>query len=370
MKIKAAVAFEANKPLSIETVDLEGPKAGEVLIDLKATGVCHTDALAMTGFGPGAALPQILGHEGAGVVAEVASDVTDLKPGDHVIPLYAPECGKCPTCLSGRTNVCVGNTMAPMKGFMSDKTTRLSLNGETLHHFFGTSTFAEMTVVPANAVAKIDPAAPFDTVCAIGCGVTTGVGAALYVADIKPGSCVAIFGLGGIGLNAIQGARIAGAERIIGIELNLAREAMGRSLGMTDFIDASQVDNVVEAIMEMTQGGGADTTFECTGVPAVLGQAIRSSNMFWGHTLAIGVSSPKDVIPVAAVELVMGRKIEGLYFGGARGRTDVPKIVDMYMRGDIQIDPLITHRMPLPDINSAFDLMHSGEAIRSVVMLD
>ena len=369
MKIKAAVAHAPNQALTIETVDLDGPKAGEVLIDLKATGVCHTDGLAMTGIGPGAALPQVLGHEGAGVVVEVGADVTSVQPGDHVIPLYAPECGQCPTCLSGRTNVCVGNTMAPMRGLMSDGTTRLSLNGERLHHFFGTSTFAEMTVVPENAVAKIDPEAPFDTVCAIGCAVTTGVGAALYVADIRPGGSAAVFGLGGIGLNAIQGARLAGAERIIGIDINPEREGIARSLGMTDFINAACVDNVVEAMTEISQGG-VDTCFECTGVPAVLAQAVHASNLFWGHILAIGVSAPTDTMPVSAIDLVMGRKIEGLYFGGAKGRTDVPKIVDMYMRGDIQIDPLITHRMPLSEINDAFDLMHKGEAIRSVVMLD
>lgn len=369
MKIKAAIATSANTPLSIETVDLEGPKAGEVLIDLKASGVCHTDALAMTGMGPGAALPQVLGHEGAGIVADVGPGVTTLKPGDHVIPLYAPECGQCPTCLSGRTNVCVGNTMAPMHGLMADGSTRLSLDGQQIHHFFGTSTFAQMTVVPENAVAKIDPQAPFDTVCAIGCAVTTGVGAAIYVADVKPGSSVAIFGLGGIGLNAIQGARIAGAERIVGIDINPEREGIARALGMTDFVDASSVPNVVEAVKELTQGG-ADTCFECTGVPAVLGQAVHASNMFWGHILSIGVSAPTDMMPVSSLDLIMGRKIEGLYFGGAKGRSDVPKIVDMYMRGDIQIDPLITHRLPLEEINTAFDLMHSGEAIRSVVMLD
>lgn len=369
MKIKAAVATGANQPLTIETVDLEGPRAGEVLIDLKASGVCHTDALAMTGVGPGAALPQVLGHEGAGVVAEVGAGVTTLKPGDHVIPLYAPECGQCPTCLSGRTNVCVGNTMAPMRGLMSDGSTRISLDGQRLHHFFGTSTFAQMTVVPENSIAKIDPAAPFDTVCAVGCAVTTGVGAALYVADVKPGSSVAIFGLGGIGLNAIQGARIAGAEKIVGIDINSQREGIARSLGMTDFIDAKNCPSVVDAVKEFTNGG-ADTCFECTGIPAVLGQAVHASNMFWGHILSIGVSAPTDMMPVSSLDLIMGRKIEGLYFGGARGRTDVPKIVDMYMRGDIQIDSLITHRLPLEQINTAFELMHSGEAIRSVVMLD
>ncbi len=369
MQIKAAVAFEPNSPLVIETLELDGPKAGEVLIDLKATGVCHTDGLAMTGTGPGAALPQVLGHEGAGVVADVGPGVTSVKPGDHVIPLYAPECGTCSNCVSGRTNVCIGNTMAPMKGLMKDRTTRLRLGNQPIHHFFGTSTFAEMTVVPENAVAKINPEAPFDSVCAIGCAVTTGVGAAIYVADIRPGGSAAIFGLGGIGLNAIQGARIAGAETIVGIDINSDREGIARQLGMTHFINAKSEQDVVGAIKSVTNGG-ADTCFECTGVAAVLGQAIRASNMFWGHTLAIGVASPTDVIPVAAVELVMGRKIEGLYFGGAKGRTDVPKIVDMYMSGDIQIDPLITHRMPLEEINTAFDLMHRGEAIRSVIVMD
>lgn len=369
MKIKAAIAYAPNQPLTIETVDLEGPRAGEVLIDLKATGVCHTDGLAMTGTGPGSALPQVLGHEGAGVVAEVGDGVTTVKPGDHVIPLYAPECGQCPTCLSGRTNICIGNTFRPLKGLMADGTSRLSLDGEKLHHFFGTSTFAEMTVVPEIGVAKIDAAAPFDMVCAIGCAVTTGVGAALYVADIRPGSSAVVFGLGGIGLNAIQGARIAGAERIIGIDLNPAREAIARDLGMTDFINAAAENDVIGAVKELTKGG-ADVCFECTGVPAVLAQAVHASNMFWGHILSIGVSAPTDVIPVSTIDLTMGRKIEGLYFGGARGRTDVPKIVDMYLRGDILIDPLITHRMPLEKINDAFDLMHRGEAIRSVVQMN
>jgi len=369
VKIKAAVAHTANQPLSIETVDLEGPKAGEVLIDLKATGVCHTDALALTGIGPGAALPQVLGHEGAGIVAEVGEGVTSVRPGDHVIPVYAPECGQCPTCLSGRTNICMANTMAPMKGLMADGSTRLSIGGESLHHFFGTSTFAEMTVVPENAVAKIDPEAPFDTACAAGCAVTTGVGAALFVADLKPGGSAAVFGLGGVGLNAIQGARIAGAEHIIGIDLNPDRAEIAKTLGATDFIDASDVTDVGGAIREITKGG-ADVCFECTGVPAVLRQAVQASNLFWGHILSIGVSGPTDMMPVSAIDLVMGRKIEGLYFGGAKGRSDVPKIVDMYMRGDIQIDPLITHRMPLEQINTAFDLMHEGAAIRSVIQFD
>lgn len=369
MKMKAAVATAPNAKLSIETVDLEGPRDGEVLIDLKASGVCHTDALAMTGSGPGTMLPQILGHEGAGIVLEVGKGVTTVKPGDHVIPLYAAECGACPTCLSGKTNFCVGATFQPFQGLMYDGSTRLSIGGEKLYHFFGTSTFAEMTVVPEMAVAKIHPEAPFESVCAIGCGVTTGVGAALYVADITPGSSVAVFGLGGIGLNVIQGARIAGAEKIIGVDINSNREGIARELGMTDFVNASSVANVVEAVQELTQGG-ADTCFECTGLPPVAAQAVKASNIFWGNTVIIGVSTDKDMIPVSAIDLTMGRKIEGLFFGGAKGRTDVPKIVDMYMEGKIKVDPLITHKMPLSEINTAFDLMHKGESIRSVVSLD
>ncbi|MFT4861083.1 MAG: S-(hydroxymethyl)glutathione dehydrogenase/alcohol dehydrogenase [Pseudohongiellaceae bacterium] len=367
MKTKAAVAFAAGKPLEIVEVDLEGPKAGEVLVEIKATGVCHTDAFTLSGDDPEGAFPAILGHEGAGVVVEIGAGVTSVAVGDHVIPLYTPECRQCEFCLHPKTNLCQSIRSTQGRGLMPDGSSRFSLDGKPILHYMGCSTFSNYTVLPEIALAKIRPDAPFDKVCYIGCGVTTGVGAVAFDAKVEPGSTVAVFGLGGIGLNVIQGAKMVGADRIIGIDLNPQRQAMGIAFGMTDFINPADVDNVTEAIIDMT-GGGVDYSFECIGNVNTMRQALECTHKGWGESFIIGVAGAGQEISTRPFQLVTGRSWKGTAFGGARGRTDVPKIVDWYMQGKIQIDPLITHTMPLSDINKAFDLMHTGESIRSVVL--
>lgn len=367
MKSRAAVAFEAGKPLEIVEVDLEGPKAGEVLIEIKATGVCHTDAFTLSGDDPEGAFPAILGHEGAGIVVETGPGVTSVQVGDTVIPLYTPECRECNFCLHPKTNLCQSIRATQGQGLMPDGSSRFSLDGKPLLHYMGCSTFSNYTVLPEIAVAKIRSDAPFDKVCYIGCGVTTGVGAVAFDAKVEPGSTVAIFGLGGIGLNVIQGAKMVGADRIIGVDINPDREKLGREFGMTDFINPRNVDNVTEAIIDMTDGG-VDYSFECIGNTATMRQALECSHKGWGESYIIGVAGAGQEISTRPFQLVTGRAWKGSAFGGARGRSDVPKIVDWYMNGKIQIDPLITHTMPLEDINKAFDLMHEGKSIRSVVL--
>jgi S-(hydroxymethyl)glutathione dehydrogenase/alcohol dehydrogenase len=367
MKTKAAVAFSAGKPLEIVEVDLEGPKSGEVLIELKATGICHTDAFTLSGEDPEGAFPAILGHEGAGVVVEIGPDVKSVQVGDHVIPLYTPECRQCDFCLNPKTNLCQSVRATQGQGLMPDGTSRFSLDGKPILHYMGCSTFSNFTVLPEIAVAKIRPDAPFDKVCYIGCGVTTGVGAVAFDAKVEPGSTVAVFGLGGIGLNVIQGAKMVGATRIIGVDINPDREALGREFGMTDFVNPKEVDNVTESIIDMT-GGGVDYSFECIGNVNTMRQALECSHKGWGESFIIGVAGAGQEISTRPFQLVTGRSWKGSAFGGARGRTDVPKIVDWYMDGRIKIDPLITHTMPLGDINKAFDLMHTGKSIRSVVL--
>lgn len=367
MKSRAAVAFEAGKPLEIVEVDLEGPKAGEVLIEIKATGVCHTDAFTLSGDDPEGAFPAILGHEGAGIVVETGPGVTSVQVGDTVIPLYTPECRECNFCLHPKTNLCQSIRATQGQGLMPDGSSRFSLDGKPLLHYMGCSTFSNYTVLPEIAVAKIRSDAPFDKVCYIGCGVTTGVGAVAFDAKVEPGSTVAIFGLGGIGLNVIQGAKMVGADRIIGVDINPDREKLGREFGMTDFINPRNVDNVTEAIIDMTDGG-VDYSFECIGNTATMRQALECSHKGWGESYIIGVAGAGQEISTRPFQLVTGRAWKGSAFGGARGRSDVPKIVDWYLNGKIQIDPLITHTMPLEDINKAFDLMHEGKSIRSVVL--
>jgi S-(hydroxymethyl)glutathione dehydrogenase/alcohol dehydrogenase len=366
MKTRAAVAFAAGKPLEICEVDLEGPKEGEVLVELKATGVCHTDAFTLSGDDPEGEFPVILGHEGAGVVLEVGPGVKSLKPGDHVIPLYTAECRECEYCLHPRTNLCQKVRATQGKGLMPDGTSRFSLDGKTILHYMGCSTFSNHTVLPEISLAKVREDAPFDKICYIGCGVTTGVGAVIFQAKVEYGSTVAVFGLGGIGLNVIQGARMAGASRIIGIDINPKREALGRQFGMTDFINAKEVENVVDTIVQMT--GGVDYSFECIGNVKVMRQALECTHKGWGQSFIIGVAGAGQEISTRPFQLVTGRSWRGTAFGGARGRTDVPKIVDWYMEKRINIDDLITHTMPLERINDAFDLMHKGESIRSVVL--
>jgi S-(hydroxymethyl)glutathione dehydrogenase/alcohol dehydrogenase len=369
MDTRAAVAHAAGKPLTIETVRLDGPKDGEVLVEIKATGVCHTDAFTLSGDDPEGLFPAILGHEGAGVVVEVGKGVTSLKKGDHVIPLYTPECRQCKSCRSGRTNLCTAIRETQGKGLMPDGTSRFSLGREKMvHHYMGTSTFANHTVLPEIALAKIREDAPFDKVCYIGCGVTTGIGAVINTAKVRPGSNVAVFGLGGIGLNVIQGARMVGADRIIGIDLNPAKRPLAEKFGMTDFINPNEVgmDNVVKAIVDLTDGG-ADYSFECIGSVKVMRQALECCHRGWGESIIIGVAGAGQEISTRPFQLVTGRVWRGSAFGGAKGRSDVPRIVDWYMSGKINIDDLITHTMPLNDINRAFDLMHKGESIRSVV---
>ena len=367
MKTRAAVAYKAGAPLEIETVDLDGPKAGEVLIENMATGVCHTDAFTLSGDDPEGSFPAILGHEGAGIVREVGADVHSVKPGDHVIPLYTPECRSCDFCLHPKTNLCQSIRTTQGKGVMPDGTSRFSHNGKSILHYMGCSTFSNFTVLPEIAVAKIREDAPFDKVCYIGCGVTTGVGAVVFDAKVETGSTVAVFGLGGIGLNVIQGARMIGASRIIGIDLNPAKADLGKTFGMTDFINPSETDNVVEAICDLTNGG-VDYSFECIGNVNVMRQALECCHKGWGESIVIGVAGAGQEIATRPFQLVTGRVWRGSAFGGARGRTDVPKIVDWYMDGKINIDDLITHTMPLDSINEAFSLMHEGKSIRSVVI--
>ena len=367
MKTRAAVAYKAGAPLEIETVDLDGPQAGEVLIENMATGVCHTDAFTLSGDDPEGAFPAILGHEGAGIVREVGADVHSVKPGDHVIPLYTPECRSCDFCLHPKTNLCQSIRTTQGKGVMPDGTSRFSHNGKPILHYMGCSTFSNFTVLPEIAVAKIREDAPFDKVCYIGCGVTTGVGAVVFDAKVETGSTVAVFGLGGIGLNVIQGARMIGASRIIGIDLNPAKADLGKIFGMTDFINPSETDNVVEAICDLTNGG-VDYSFECIGNVNVMRQALECCHKGWGESIVIGVAGAGQEISTRPFQLVTGRVWRGSAFGGARGRTDVPKIVDWYMDGKINIDDLITHTMPLDSINEAFSLMHEGKSIRSVVV--
>jgi len=367
MKTRAAVAWKAGAPLTVETVDLAGPKVGEVLIEVKATGICHTDHYTLSGADPEGLFPAILGHEGAGVVVDVGPGVTTLKKGDHVIPLYTPECRQCKFCLSRKTNLCQLIRTTQGKGLMPDATSRFSLNGQPILHYMGTSTFANHTVVPEIALAKIRPDAPFDIVCYIGCGVTTGVGAVLFTAQVEAGANVVVFGLGGIGLNVIQGARMVGADKIIGVDINPQREAMARRFGMTHFVNPKSVDNVIDAIVQLTDGG-ADYSFECIGNTTTMRQALECCHKGWGVSVIIGVAAAGQEIATRPFQLVTGRVWKGSAFGGARGRTDVPKIVDWYMDGKIQIDPLITHKLKLEDINRGFDLMERGESIRSVVV--
>ncbi|MGC1344149.1 MAG: S-(hydroxymethyl)glutathione dehydrogenase/class III alcohol dehydrogenase [Candidatus Binataceae bacterium] len=367
MKVKAAVASRAGAPLEITEVDLEGPRAGEVLVEIKATGVCHTDAFTLSGKDPEGLFPAILGHEGAGVVVEIGASVTTLARGDHVIPLYIPECRNCEACLSGKTNLCVAIRETQGKGLMPDGTSRFSRGGRMIHHYMGTSTFANYTVVPEIALAKVRADAPFDKICYIGCGVTTGIGAVINTAKVAPGDRVAVFGIGGIGLNVIQGARLAGARMIVAIDLNPAREAIARKFGATDFVNPAEVKGeLVPCLIDLTRGG-ADYAFECVGNVKLMRQALECCHRGWGTCVIIGVAGAGEEISTRPFQLVTGRTWKGTAFGGARGRRDVPKIVDWYMEGRINIDDLITHTMPLERINDAFDLMHAGKSIRSVV---
>jgi S-(hydroxymethyl)glutathione dehydrogenase/alcohol dehydrogenase len=367
MDVRAAVAFEAGKPLSIETVQLEGPKAGEVLVELKATGVCHTDDYTLSGKDPEGLFPAILGHEGAGVVVDVGPGVTSVKKGDHVIPLYTPECRQCEYCLSRKTNLCQAIRETQGRGLMPDGTSRFRLGKDVIHHYMGTSTFAQFTVLPEIAVAKIREDAPFDKVCYIGCGVTTGIGAVIHTARVQPGSKVVVFGLGGIGLNVVQGARMVGADMIVGVEINPARRALAERLGLTHFVNPREVEgDLVKYLVSLTRGG-ADYSFECVGNVQLMRQALECCHKGWGESIIIGVAAAGQEISTRPFQLVTGRVWKGSAFGGARGRTDVPRIVDWYMEGKIQIDPLITHMVPLEGIGEAFELMHRGEAIRSVV---
>jgi S-(hydroxymethyl)glutathione dehydrogenase/alcohol dehydrogenase len=367
LDVRAAVALEAGKPLTIETVQLDAPKAGEVLIEIKATGVCHTDAYTLSGKDPEGLFPAILGHEGAGVVVEVGEGVKSLKPGDHVIPLYTPECRQCEYCLSQKTNLCQAIRLTQGRGLMPDGSSRFSIDGKMLHHYMGTSTFANYTVLPEIAVAKLREDAPFDKVCYIGCGVTTGIGAVINTAKVEPGARVVVFGLGGIGLNVIQGARMVGASQIVGVDLNPTKRELAEKFGMTDFVNPKEVEgDLVPYLVDLTKGG-ADYSFECIGNVNIMRQALECCHKGWGVSVIIGVAGAGEEISTRPFQLVTGRVWKGSAFGGARGRTDVPKIVDWYMEGKINIDDLITHVMPLSQINDAFDLMHKGESIRSVV---
>ena len=368
MDVKAAVAFEAGKPLSIETVHLDGPKAGEVVVEIKATGICHTDEFTRSGADPEGLFPSILGHEGAGIVVEVGEGVTSVEVGDHVIPLYTPECRQCEYCLSGKTNLCQAIRETQGRGLMPDGTSRFSLGGEALFHYMGCSTFANFSVLPEIALAKIRTDAPFDKVCYIGCGVTTGIGAVINTAQVEPGANVVVFGLGGIGLNVIQGARLVGADRIVGVDTNPAKKALAERFGMTDFVNPDEVEGELAPYLVDLTGGGADYSFECIGNVDVMRQALECCHKGWGESIIIGVAGAGEEIRTRPFQLVTGRVWMGSAFGGARGRTDVPKIVDWYMEGKINIDDLITHTLALDDINSAFDLMHKGESIRSVVV--
>ena len=368
MDVLAAVAFEAAKPLQIETVQLDGPKSGEVMVEIKATGICHSDDFTLSGGDPEGLFPSILGHEGAGIVVETGSGVTSVKPGDHVIPLYTPECRQCEYCLSGKTNLCQAIRVTQGQGVMPDGTGRFSLGGETLHHYMGTSTFANFTVLPEIALAKIREDAPFDKVCYIGCGVTTGLGAVINTARVEPGANVVVFGLGGIGLNVIQGARLVGADMIVGVDINPKRRAIAERFGMTHFVNPTEVEgDLVSTLVELTKGG-ADYSFECIGNVETMRQALECCHKGWGESVIIGVAGAGQEISTRPFQLVTGRVWRGTAFGGAKGRTDVPRIVDWYMDGKIKIDELITHTMPLGQITKAFELMHAGESIRSVVI--
>ncbi len=368
MESRAAVAHAAGQPLTIETVNLDGPREGEVLVEIKATGICHTDAFTLSGDDPEGLFPAILGHEGAGVVVDTGPGVTSVAKGDHVIPLYIPECRQCKSCLSGKTNLCTAIRDTQGKGVMPDGTSRFSIGGDRLFHYMGTSTFSNYTVMPEIAVAKVREDAPFDKICYIGCGVTTGIGAVINTAKVEPGANVVVFGLGGIGLNVIQGARMAGADKIVGVDLNPKKVALAEKFGMTDFVNPDEVgrDKVVEAIVDLTDGG-ADYSFECIGNVHTMRQALECCHRGWGQSIIIGVAGAGQEISTRPFQLVTGRVWKGTAFGGARSRTQVPKIVDWYMDGKINIDDLITHTMPLDQINEAFDLMHEGESIRSVV---
>ena len=369
MQTRAAVAWEAGKPLSIETVHIEGPKAGEVLVEIMATGLCHTDAYTLSGADPEGLFPAILGHEGAGIVREVGAGVRSLQPGDHVIPLYTPECRECKTCLSQRSNLCTSIRTTQGKGLMPDGTSRFRCEQTQVMHYMGCSTFANFTVLPEVALAKVRKDAPFDVICYIGCGVTTGIGAVVNTAKVWPGANVAVFGLGGIGLNVLQGARMVGADKIIGVDINPARQEMARQFGMTHFVNPDEVgrDKVVQAIQDLTDGG-ADFSFECVGNTQLMRQALECTHRGWGTSIIIGVAASGQEVATRPFQLVTGRNWRGTAFGGARGRTDVPEIVDWYMEGKISIDPLITHRLTLAEINHGFDLMHEGKSIRSVVV--
>ncbi len=367
MDVRAAVAHKAGAPLVVETVTLDGPRAGEVLVEIKATGICHTDEFTRSGADPEGLFPAILGHEGAGIVVDVGAGVTSVRKGDHVIPLYTPECRQCKSCLSRKTNLCTAIRATQGKGLMPDGSSRFSLNGEPLHHYMGCSTFANFTVLPEIAVAKIRDDAPFDKVCYIGCGVTTGIGAVINTAKVEPGANVVIFGLGGIGLNVVQGARMVGANMIVGVDMNPAREALARKFGLTHFVNPRDVGgDLVAHLVELT-GGGADYSFECIGNVDVMRQALECTHRGWGVSVIIGVAGSGQEIRTRPFQLVTGRVWKGTAFGGARGRTDVPKIVDWYMDGRINIDDLITHVLPLDRINEGFDLMHAGKSIRAVV---
>lgn len=374
MKTRAAVAFEKAKPLEIVELDLEGPKEGEVLVEVKATGICHTDDFTLSGADPEGLFPAVLGHEGAGVVVDVGPGVTSVKKGDHVIPLYTPECRNCPSCLSRKTNLCTAIRATQGQGVMPDGTSRFSYEGRMVHHYMGTSTFSNYTVLPEIAVAKIREDAPFDKVCYIGCGVTTGIGAVINTAKVEPGSTAIVFGLGGIGLNVIQGLKLVGADMIIGVDINPGKKAWGERFGMTHFVNPKEVGgDLVAYLVNMTkrgadQIGGADYTFDCTGNVDVMRTALECAHRGWGQSIIIGVAGAGQEIRTRPFQLVTGRVWKGTAFGGARGRTDVPKIVDWYMEGKIQIDPMITHTLPLERINEGFELMHKGESIRSVVI--
>ena len=368
MDVRAAVAHEAGAPLSIESVSLEGPREGEVLVEIKATGVCHTDAFTLSGADPEGLFPAILGHEGAGVVRECGRGVTSVSPGDHVIPLYIPECRQCKACLSGRTNLCIAIRETQGKGLMPDGTSRLSLGGRMLHHYMGTSTFAQYAVLPEIAVAKVREDAPFDKICYIGCGVTTGVGAVVNTAKVFAGANVVVFGLGGIGLNVVQGARLVGADKIVGVDINDGRRELAERFGMTHFVNPKEVDGDLVAYLVDVTGGGADFSFECIGNTDTMRQALECCHRGWGTSVIIGVAGAGREISTRPFQLVTGRVWKGTAFGGAKSRTQVPQIVDWYMDGKINIDDLITHELPLEDINTAFDLMHEGKSIRSVVV--
>ena len=368
MKSRAAVAFEAGKPLEIVEVDLDGPRDGEVLVEIMATGICHTDEFTISGSDPEGLFPAIMGHEGAGIVREVGRGVTSLKPGDHVIPLYTPECRECEYCLSRKTNLCQKIRITQGKGLMPDGTSRFSYKGQKIHHYMGCSTFSNFTVLPEIALAKVREDAPFDKICYVGCGVTTGVGAVLNTAKVEEGANAIVFGLGGIGLNVIQGLRLAGASMIVGVDLNDDREAWGRRFGMTHFVNPSKVEGDLVAHLVALTKGGADYTFECIGNVKVMRTALEACHKGWGQSIIVGVAGAGQEIATRPFQLVTGRVWKGTAFGGARGRTDVPKIVDWYMDGKIEIDPMITHILPLEKINEAFDLMHAGKSIRSVVV--